>query len=378
MRRLRNIFISIYAWIGITLILLVILPVLALIRLFDRDPVAYRTGWTFRRMGSWITKVNPMWKVDSKGAEKIDNPRNPYVVVSNHQSMADIPCISHVPLEMKWVAKTSVFKFPLAGWLLRLAGDIPINRSDKESRGSVYAKARAVLDRKCSVMFFAEGTRSKDNRVLPFHNGAFKLAIDAQVPILPLVIDGSHDCLPKHSWIFTKDAKVRIQVLSPIETRDMDQRDLPALRNLVRNAIMDQLADWRGVSRLEVDSLIPTPSWPQPGLWAQGFAEAMTALSDLHQKISETMARHPKRSTETSESLRQLMDRLALAMKQLPDQAAENIEELHKRVAAAKLALAQWQHRAGEKMAEMPRQLAEAIEELTVALRELELASTPA
>ncbi len=292
--------------------------------------------------------------------------------------MADIPCISFVPWDMKWVSKTAIFKFPVVGSLLRLAGDIPVNRSDKNSRGGVYAKARNMLDRNCSVMFFAEGTRSKDDRVLPFHDGAFKLAIDAQVPILPIVIDGSHDCLPKHSWIFTKDAKVRIQVLDPIETRSMNQRDLPALRNLVRNTIMDRLADWRGVSRLEVDSLIPTPSWPQPGSWAQGFAEAMTALSDLHQKISETMAHYPKRSTETSESLRQLMDRLTLAMKQLPDQAYENIDELHKRVAAAKLALAEWQHRAGEKMAEMPRQLAEAIEELMVALREFELAAEPA
>ncbi len=91
MRRLRNIILSLYAWIGITLVVLTMLPVLALVRLFDRDPARYRTGYVFRRMGSWLTKVNPMWKVDLKGAEKIDNPRNPYVVVSNHQVVGSSP-----------------------------------------------------------------------------------------------------------------------------------------------------------------------------------------------------------------------------------------------------------------------------------------------
>ncbi len=378
MRKVWNILLSIYAWIGIALLVLIMLAIVALVRLFDRDPVRYRTGYVFRKMGSWVTKVNPKWKVKLHGEEKIKNHRNPYVVVSNHQSMADIPCISFVPWEMKWVSKTAVFKVPLAGLLLRLADDIPVNRSDKESRGSVYGKARKVLNQNCSVMFFAEGTRAKDKQVLPFHNGAFKLAIEEQVPVLPIVIDGSHDCLPKHTWVFTKTAHIRVEVQSPIETKGMTEKDLPALRNMVRNTIMDRLAQWRGVSRLEVDSMIPTPSWPEPWRWSKGFAEAMTALSDLHQKISEAMAHHPKRSTATSESLRQLKDRLALAMKLSPDQDADNMEELYKRIAAAKAALADWQQRAGEKMAEMPHQLKVAIEELSAALREYELAATPA
>jgi len=375
MRTIWNVFRSLYAWTGITILVLIMLPIVALVRLFDRDPVHYRTGYVFRKMGSWLTKVNPAWKVTLTGAEQIKNPRNPYVVVSNHQSMADIPCISYVPWEMKWVSKTAVFKVPLAGLLLRLAGDIPVNRSDKDSRGSVYGKARSVLDQKCSMMFFAEGTRSKDTKVLPFHDGAFKLAIDAQVPILPLAIDGSHDCLPKHSWLFTKNSKVQIEVMPPLKTQGMTQKDLPALRNLVRNTIMDQLAKWRGVSRIEVDSLIPIPSWPEPGLITQSFAEAMTALTDLHQKISETMAYLPKRANESSESLKQLKDRLTLAMKKLPDQAADNIDEIYERAAAAKVALIQWQHRTGERMAEMPHQLALAIEELTASLREFEMAA---
>jgi 1-acyl-sn-glycerol-3-phosphate acyltransferase len=378
MRKILTVLRSIYAWTGISILVLIMIPVIAIVRLFDRDPVRYRTGYVFRKMGSWVTKVNPMWKIELTGEEVIKNPRNPYVVVSNHQSMADIPCVSYVPWEMKWVGKTAVFKVPLAGLLLKMAGDIPVNRSDKESRGAVYDKARAVLDQNCSVMFFAEGTRSKDTRVLPFHDGAFKVAIDAQVPIIPIAIEGSHDCLPKNTWLFTEHTHVQVKVLPPVETTGMTQQDLPALRYLVRNTIMDQVALWRGVSRLEVDSLIPTPSWPEPWRWSKRYGEAVTALTELQQKISETMAYLPKRANETSDSLSLLTERLALAVKHMPDQAVENIEELYERVAAARAALAEWQHRTEEKVAEMPRQLAEAIEELSASLRNFEPASQPA
>ncbi len=377
MRRIWNILVSLYAWVFISLIVLLMLPVLLIVRILDRDPVKYRTGYVFRRMGSWLTKVNPMWKVKLYGAKKIKNRRNPYVVVSNHQSMADIPCISFVPWEMKWVAKKVLFNFPVAGWLMRLAGDIPVNRSDKTSRGSVYGKARKVLDHNCSVMFFAEGTRSKNDLVLPFRDGAFKLAIDAQVPILPIAVDGSHDCLPKHSWIMTKTAHVRIEVLDPVSTENMTMADAPQLRDKVRNIIMDRLAEWRGVSRLEVDSQIPSLAWPEPSLWAKGFAEAMTAISELNQRISEAMT-YNGHTDETSQHLEQLKDRLKLAMKELPQQAERNMEELHERITEAKKALADWQHRAEEKMAEMPRQLKIAIEELSAALREFELSQAPA
>lgn len=378
MRTIWTVLRSLYAWTGIVLLVLLTLVVVALVRLFDRDPVRYRTGYVFRKMGSWLTRVNPAWKIRVSGTELVTNPRNPYIVVSNHQSMADIPCISRLPWEMKWVSKAVIYKVPVAGWLLRLVGDIPVDRGDKDSRGSVYDKARWVLEHKCSVMFFAEGTRAKDNRVLPFHDGAFKLAIATQTPVLPLVVDGSHNCLPKHSWLFRDHSKVRVQVLPPVETKGMTQQHVPVLRNLVRNAIMDQLADWRGVSRLEVDSLIPVATWPEPSPFSRRLSEAMAALADFQQKITEAMAFLPSRATETSESLSQLDNRVIHAMQQLPHLAAEVVEELYERVAAVRAALVEWLHHAGETLAEMPHQLAQAIEDLSATLRRLETAPMPA
>jgi len=101
---------------------------MALRRLFDRDPVRYRTGYLFRRLGKALTRINPSWRLHISG-ETIENPRRPYVVVSNHQSLADIPLISNLPWEMKWMGKVELFKLPVIGWMMRLAGDVSVDRT---------------------------------------------------------------------------------------------------------------------------------------------------------------------------------------------------------------------------------------------------------
>src|SRR5690606_18366456 len=184
------------------------------------DPALYRTGRMFRRLGLFLVRVNPLWKVQLSGV-KIDNPRNPYVVVGNHQSLGDIPVISNLPWEMKWVAKEELFKIPVLGWLMSLAGDIPVNRRGVRRWEQVANRAGHYLDHNCSVMIFPEGTRSPDGALQRFTDGAFALAIKHQVPILPLVIDGTFDCLPKNTWIFGKSEDMRVMVLEPIPTLGM-------------------------------------------------------------------------------------------------------------------------------------------------------------
>lgn len=249
---------SIWVWAAISVLILVWLPLLVVVRLFDRDPARYTTGRWFRRLGVMMTKVNPFWTIEVSG-EKIENPRRPYVVVSNHQSFADIPIISLLPWEMKWVAKIELLKIPVVGWMMQLAGDIPVNRQDRMSRAKVLVHAKEYLRKKCSVMFFPEGTRSKDGRLLPFTDGAFRLAVSAGVPVLPLVIDGTSNALPKNSWKFGKTDVFRLKVLPPIETEGMKSDDVPALRDRVRNMILDQLAAWRGVTPELVDSTATSP-----------------------------------------------------------------------------------------------------------------------
>lgn len=244
---------SLWTWSATAVLVLAALPVMALTRLFDRDPAHYRTGRVFRWIGGLTTRLNPDWHIEVSGEPPAD-PRRPYVVVSNHQSLADIPIISRLPWEMKWVVKAELFKVPVFGWLMRMAGDIPVNRKNNTSRARTLVLARQYLRDRCSVMFFPEGTRTRDSRVGHFADGPFGLAIKTQVPILPLAIDGTQDALPKHSWKFGAPSEIRLHVLPPIETAGLTADDVPAVRERVRRLLIEQLATWRGVPPTHLDA----------------------------------------------------------------------------------------------------------------------------
>ncbi|WP_420455334.1 lysophospholipid acyltransferase family protein [Rubrivirga sp.] len=254
---------SALTWTMIVLVVLVALPTLLVVRLFDRTPARARTGRVFRVMGSWVTSFNPAWHIEVGGVDPAAL-RHPYVVVSNHQSQADIPVVSRLPWEMKWVAKKELFDLPVMGWLMTLAGDIPVDRKDPASRGSVLLRAQRKLEQGTSVMFFAEGTRSRDGRVKAFHDGAFRLAIEAGVPVLPLALDGTMDALPKHGWQFSR-ADVRLDVLPPVSTEGLTEADVPALRDRVRQMIVGHVADWREVPAASADALVASRETGEDG-----------------------------------------------------------------------------------------------------------------
>ena len=248
---------SLVTWFTTVILILAWLPLLAISRLFDRDPVHYRTGFLFRKLGKALTKVNPAWRLHISG-ETVTDPRRPYVVVSNHQSMADIPLISNLPWEMKWMGKVELFKTPIIGWMMSLSGDIAVDRKNPRSGAQAIIKAQRYLEQKCSVIIFPEGTRTLDGRVRQFTDGAFHLAIRAKAPVLPLVIEGSRDCIPKNSWRFGKPSEIFLKILPPIETSSLGIEDVQALRDRVRTATMKQIAEWRSVSIDDVDGLAPS------------------------------------------------------------------------------------------------------------------------
>lgn len=245
-------FASVIIWIAVSLLVLCWLPLLAVIRLFDRDPGRYKTGRMFRRLGFLISRVNPNWKVTIEGDINIDD-RQPYVIISNHMSNADIPVISNLPWEMKWVAKKELFDLPIVGWMMKLAGDVPVSRGSKKQALMVFKKCKYYLDHKTSVMFFPEGTRSRTGNLTRFASGAFDLAIREKKPILPLVLDGTQGCLPKQSWVFEEDVHVKLKVLDPILTDEYEKGDSSELMKVVRSKMAEQLAEWRGVDVTEVD-----------------------------------------------------------------------------------------------------------------------------
>jgi len=253
---------SIWIWGTIAFTFLLTFPVMLLLRLVERDPARYRTGRLFRWAGSLITYVNPLWGVTVEGGAHVDDPRHPYVVVSNHQSTIDIPLISRLPMEMKWVVKVELMKIPGFGQMMQMADDIPVDRKDPESRSSVLTRAQHVLEKRCSVMLFPEGTRSRDGRLLRYADGAFRLAIRAGVPVLPLVVEGTLDALPKNDWRFQQRAHLRLKVLPPVPTTGLTPDDAPALRQRVRDQTAAQLAAWRDVPVAAVDSQSPPKEIP--------------------------------------------------------------------------------------------------------------------
>jgi 1-acyl-sn-glycerol-3-phosphate acyltransferase len=247
---------SLITWLTTGILIPAWLPLLAIRRLFDRDPVRYRTGYLFRKLGKALTWVNPAWRLHISG-ETISDPRRPYVVVSNHQSLADIPLISNLPWEMKWMGKVELFRLPILGWMMRLSGDISVDRKNPRSGAQALIKAQRYLEQKCSVIIFPEGTRTLDGRMRQFTDGAFHLAIRAKVPILPLVIEGSRDCIPKNSWKFGEPSEIFLKVLPPMETSSLTTDDVPALRDRVRVTMMKQIAEWRSVAIEAVDGTVP-------------------------------------------------------------------------------------------------------------------------
>lgn len=234
-----------YSWLVLGIIVIVWVPLVFVVWVLTApfDKGRYWPGFVFRRLCVLHQWLNPLWKFRTSGV-KIDNPRNPYVVVSNHESFVDMLLISHLSWEMKWLSKESMFKIPLVGWLMYMAGDVKLIRGNKQSIVSAMKGCSDCLDNRVSVMLFPEGTRTRDGELGEFKDGAFRIAIDHQIPILPLVVNGTREALQAGSWkMNVTEAEVR--VLAPIPTEGMTNLDIAALRDRVRDLIAAELETMR-------------------------------------------------------------------------------------------------------------------------------------
>ena len=159
------------------------------------------------------------------GLEHVD-PDTRYVVVSNHLSMFDIPLLFLVlPLHGRFLSKKEVFRIPLVGRAMRTIGIIEIDRqAGGSSRQAIKEGVQIAAERGYSLLIFPEGTRSRDGELLPFKKGAARIAIDTQLPVLPVVIEGTDRVSrPESPVIHPGDVFVRI--LEPIETEGMTNKD---------------------------------------------------------------------------------------------------------------------------------------------------------
>ena len=187
-----------------------------------------------------VTALNPYWDVKVDGLENID-PDKAYVVAANHLSLADIVLMYKTKMQFKWVAKDSLFKIPVLGWNMLLAKHIRLRRGDFSSIKKVYRESAEWLRNGVSVVFFPEGTRNNGHETSEFQNGAFKLAIKEKVPVLPIVIEGTKNAIPKGSWRFTTRISCVIKVLAPIDTSGFLPQDFARLRDLTKTQLSCRL-----------------------------------------------------------------------------------------------------------------------------------------
>lgn len=204
-----------------------------------RRAVHYFSCW----WGYHYMQINPFWRITYEGKANIDS-RKTYVLAANHQSLADILLIYGLYKPFKWVSKDEILKVPFIGWNTSLNQYVTLNRSDLKSIKEMLKTCREWLNRGASVMIFPEGTRSPDGNLLSFRDGAFKLSIDCNVELVPIVIDGSLDMLAKGSKTICFKKRVKIKVLPPVDPKQFDGSS-GKMRAYVHKLMSDTLVEMR-------------------------------------------------------------------------------------------------------------------------------------
>jgi 1-acyl-sn-glycerol-3-phosphate acyltransferase len=181
---------------------------------FDRERAMIH--WMLTYESIVLSHIIPIWKINIEGREKAVKGTT-YVIISNHQSMLDILLLNCLRYKFTWISKIENMKVPFIGWYLRMADYIVVNRGDEDSKTEMLEKSLDKLKKGVSIMIFPEGTRSLNSEIGFFKRGAFQLALQANVALLPVLIDGTGGILPKHGMIFGTGHKISIRVLDPIQ-----------------------------------------------------------------------------------------------------------------------------------------------------------------
>jgi 1-acyl-sn-glycerol-3-phosphate acyltransferase len=203
--------------------------------LFDRHG---RFAHRCARAWSWLILKTTGVRVTVEGLERID-PAKPYVFVSNHQSIYDIPVVfSSLPYQLRIIAKDSLARFPVLGWHLRRGGHLFVDRRKPDHSG-ILRRWRALVAEGLSLIIYAEGTRSADGRVARFKGGSFLLAIEAGLPVVPVAVIGTRRVMPK-GRLRTEPADVSLIVHDPIQPPALEApspRDAKALADRARAVV---------------------------------------------------------------------------------------------------------------------------------------------
>ena len=186
----------------------------------------------------------PLWSAHFQGKSRID-PGQTYIYCVNHQSLGDILIMFGLFRHYKWVSKRDVFRVPFIGWNMSMNDYVSVVRGEKASVEIMMKDCRRHLTTGSSIMMFPESTRSTDGQIKQFKLGAFLLARELNLPIAPIVIEGTRDALPKHGFLLERRATlpIHVRILEPIPA---DAAPSPeSHRDLVRERMVEGLATLR-------------------------------------------------------------------------------------------------------------------------------------
>ncbi len=220
--------------------LLIMLAVFVLTVPFDRERLAlHRMSAMWARSFFWL---NPLWRVRVEGRENVDR-KGTYVVTVNHASMLDIPLMYALPgLNFKWVSKRDVYRWPIFGLVLWMHGDIAIDPHSPLSLRRMTSRGRGHLEKGTSVIVFPEGTRSRDGRLGRFRDGAFALAREAGVQVLPCAADGTGRAF--EGWR-TRPVKYTVRIMPPLSAERVREGKPSVLAAEVREMTEKALTEIR-------------------------------------------------------------------------------------------------------------------------------------
>lgn len=212
---------------------------------FDRDRKNLHPFVSF--WAKMILVACPLMRVHFEGIHHLERGAT-YVLVANHQSIADIIAVLHLDHPFKFIAKRELFWIPFLGWALSLAGYIPLIRGNSKSGKEAIQEASGYLKRGVSVLLFPEGTRSRDGEIQSFKLGAFKLAADLEIPIVPIVIHGTRDLLPKGKRLLARRVEVTVKIGTPRLPHGKGASSIETFCESMRSEMITSLSEVRSRS----------------------------------------------------------------------------------------------------------------------------------
>jgi 1-acyl-sn-glycerol-3-phosphate acyltransferase len=217
----------------------VVLSILALCAMVIPFGIGYRIG---NYIGRFIWPRLMLWasgaRIFVEGIENIDREK-PQILVCNHQGVLDIVVlIDRVPVNIRFVTKKQLAYVPLFGWYLKAMGHVFVDRGNRRRALRSLDEAADRIRNGVDIVSFAEGTRTRSGKILPFKKGPFMLALKAGVPIVPCAIEGAYRVLPKGSLRITA-ADVHLRIGRPMPTTGLQLKDRDEFMRKVRNEIID-------------------------------------------------------------------------------------------------------------------------------------------